>query len=785
MPKRPGSVLVDLTGDSSDEDDIILLTSRPALPSARSHPQKRRKTKHASTAFPATTSSPTDVSQIRMQGGDTPSQDGKVTYTAKGKGKAVVRSRSPSSVSRRLPPLAPSPKPSFDTPYSIDSSSSPGSSSRAAATAVTEINAQAADAKPRFLPLQEPEDEDDWKVLDDDELWGEEEDVIEGANLDVAIESLVSQHLDRARRDIKDKLKKCFETDTKRAGGRNIRGALPRASLETMMPAYGATRVIPTTAEVLRAAELGEALHPCDALLLNNGVPQKIQIALNISHRFWTAAPNLPDLIDQLRGVVATHAPFNVRVVPTIYNFGKGSGTDETMLLVLLAFVRNQMRLSRRDGAGFDAAAIDIIGGILAALHRLHEASIMHNEIAYPQRQQAQADLEKVRQWDHTNIAVVPTATYSNLIRSYPAVDKMRLRNTIRRLLDEPVLAHPHLQLNADGTCVLFLPRTTTTEQVATWLCAHVQRMKDKCGREFPWDGADDELALYRYLLDLFQADGYVRHDGQVGLRDRSTGLPLVFGHRYHPLGCSVAGHDQHHQPYNLTGNRNITTELFVINRFRKTFRPAALYACVTDLLPVLQHLQDHLAQQGLVNACVLYFDAAQTWDREVWTTNCQTSLELAVVDPNRATDLRRNLDEWLGQASSCKEDCSCSGCRAKRLAVRRAQDAHRVVHGSRAPTSVVSSPEKPSVSPPPTSSSMHWSDLPSPESETVTLESVCCGVHSPLDASDSVQQRLSTRTDDYLDASCQACGKTDKIGRFEASRLAPDGRGNFVSLTP
>lgn len=122
----------------------------------------------------------------------------------------------------------------------------------------------------------------------------------------------MSQHFGRARRDIDDKLQQRFETDVKRAASHNVRSDLPRLIQATMLPPYGATYVSPTIEQVLHAADNGVNLHPCDTLVHNNGIPDKIQLALNISHRLSTASATLPDLYDQLRGPIASHLPLNV-----------------------------------------------------------------------------------------------------------------------------------------------------------------------------------------------------------------------------------------------------------------------------------------------------------------------------------------------------------------------------------------------------------------------------------------------------------------------------------------
>lgn len=205
----------------------------------------------------------------------------------------------------------------------------------------------------------------------------------------------------------------------------------------------------------------------------------------------------------------------------------------------------------------------------------------------------------------------------------------------------------PLLLKNEEGVCVLFFPTSTTTAEFALWLSAHLQRMREKCGRDYPWKKSDTEIALYRYLVSLTRSNGYKRHDDLIGLRDDNTGLPLVISHRYHPLGTSLAAHDRHGEPYSLVGIKNVTTEPFVTNRFRKSSRPAALYAVVLDMLPILQVQYDRLVALKLAPAGRLTLDPAKTWARRVWTENALHPIEMALSDSTPASRLRDDLDRF------------------------------------------------------------------------------------------------------------------------------------------
>lgn len=215
------------------------------------------------------------------------------------------------------------------------------------------------------------------------------------------------------------------------------------------------------------------------------------------------------------------------------------------LLFVMLAFVLYQM-LKNDAAASIDVKEIiGIIAGLLCNLYPLHEASSMHDTISGEARQRAQKNLDDFRTREAIYLTPVPPPQLATLMRYYPAPDRDRAQEVARQLLQEQVPFDPLLLENEERVCVLFLSISTTTAELALWLCAHLQRMREKCGRDYPWKRSDTEIALYRYLVSLMRSNGYKRHGDLIGLRDGNTGLPLVISHRYHPLGTSLAAHDR------------------------------------------------------------------------------------------------------------------------------------------------------------------------------------------------------------------------------------------------
>lgn len=68
----------------------------------------------------------------------------------------------------------------------------------------------------------------------------------------------------------------------------------------------------------------------------------------------------------------------------------------------------------------------------------------------------------------------------------------------------------------------------------------------------------------------------------------------------YHPLAVSWAAHARHGDPLSPL-ETNVSTELWMVNRMRATWRFSALVAAIRLLLPELQRLRDLLVDIGVL----------------------------------------------------------------------------------------------------------------------------------------------------------------------------------------
>lgn len=443
------------------------------------------------------------------------------------------------------------------------------------------------------------------------------------------------------------------------------------------------------------------AFYPSDDLLHSSTVHPQVQKLLNLQDRLlatWVS----PDLRDQVHVVAGTtemasfphHGPDNVRLVPFAYNNVKGGNLDEVALLILLCVIEaNQPDAQPEDP--------DRIAGLLNAVAHLNTASCNRRTLSDEDKKRVLAEVNNFRSWlwdgeaDFDWKSPLPPADIETAIGMYRRSTSAtsRREKVISALLEQgPGMEAGTMPRNSDRVPTLFFGQDTTTEQIAHLLCVAVHRMRYDCGKRHDLRPDDDELGLYRFWLRVAREQGYMRADGTVGVRDVATGLPLVFGSPRHPLSVSMAAHSSHGQPFALSGSEsNAVFELWILNRFRRSWRTSTLLGLCETLLPPIQRLRDVLVERGvLAERRVLQAPGPRL--ESVWWRNNVSSLELQIEDPGRVERLEAELEEYFGRLIRSGTGCVrcgkktlkkmnvCSSCHCRQLPVDQARFAAKVL---------------------------------------------------------------------------------------------------------
>jgi len=273
---------------------------------------------------------------------------------------------------------------------------------------------------------------------------------------------------------------------------------------------------------------------------------------------------------------------------------------DEVALLHLLALVEAQSP---------EGEDVDSLAGLLCGLAYINEASFLRDVPSPESKAAAQGHLMLFRTWlngsdsDTSWFRVLPSPNVEFIIKSYSRQPSdaqiLQVADQLKQL--QPPQPHPLIVTNEDGVCVFVFPQTTSTADIARLLCCIIGRMRLECGRDYPWDDDDEEIALHCYLLGVVKAQGYRRYDGLVGIRDEATRLPLSFGGtRFHPLACSLAAHARHGEAFSLTPDRrNICVDSKAMNWLPGSWRFSLICAVIDDMLPTLQLLRNRLVEGG------------------------------------------------------------------------------------------------------------------------------------------------------------------------------------------
>ncbi|EJT46475.1 hypothetical protein A1Q1_04964 [Trichosporon asahii var. asahii CBS 2479] len=139
-----------------------------------------------------------------------------------------------------------------------------------------------------------------------------------------------------------------------------------------------------------------------------------------------------------------------------------------------------------------------------------------------------------------------------------------------------------------------------------------------------------------------------MRADGTMGVRDPATNLPTVFGIVNHPLRASLAAHSRHGEAFSLSGeDANIAFELWLVNRFRRSYRTSGLLAVLDIMRPVLQELRDKLVDRG-VFASKLALGRLSRRLAALWSRNESSVVGRLLTDPDYLPGLEQAWQQYL-----------------------------------------------------------------------------------------------------------------------------------------
>lgn len=126
----------------------------------------------------------------------------------------------------------------------------------------------------------------------------------------------------------------------------------------------------------------------------------------------------------------------------------------------------------------------------------------------------------------------------------------------------------------------MFLPSSTATQDMLVVLICVLWRSRTSCSRAYvAVPQGELELLLY-FMAEIAEVGCLIpdEQDGVIGLYDRATGLPMqIAAGRAHPLSASPFGRSVHSRAGRLHSRANATTELWAVNRLRKSFRYTSL----------------------------------------------------------------------------------------------------------------------------------------------------------------------------------------------------------------
>lgn len=155
-------------------------------------------------------------------------------------------------------------------------------------------------------------------------------------------------------------------------------------------------------------------------------------------------------------------------------------------------------------------------------------------------------------------------------------------------------------------------------------------------------------MALFSFWVRMIRCHGYMRADGTMGVRDPATNLPTVFGIVNHPLRASLAAHSRHGEAFSLSGeDANIAFELWLVNRFRRSYRTSGLLAVLDIMRPVLQELRDKLVDRG-VFASKLALGRLSRRLAALWSRNESSVVGRLLTDPDYLPGLEQAWQQYL-----------------------------------------------------------------------------------------------------------------------------------------
>lgn len=188
----------------------------------------------------------------------------------------------------------------------------------------------------------------------------------------------------------------------------------------------------------------------------------------------------------------------------------------------------------------------------------------------------------------------------------------------------------------------MFTTDTSTTD-IATLLCCVLRRMQEECGKDFPWYDDDDAMALYCYFVAVMRTQGYVWHDGVIGLRDLATGFPLSFaGVTHHPLRAALPV---------TRGTDNLSASLPRISTFAQSPGQSTASAAVSAYRLCLPLSTACSPLCNSIRRPLISFEPSEQL-LSLQDSNGLHPLEMAILEPGRAARLKDELDEYQKKQS-------------------------------------------------------------------------------------------------------------------------------------